>query len=115
MKTIREIIAEYIPNEDISTEMVDKLYEYKNQRVIDELQKLKDNYIDLWELTDDLDNRIEELKQQIWKEHTKQSSGYSKDILRTMSILYGYGKKITSPVSTVNMQEMKEYILQANY
>ena len=43
--------------------MVDKLYEYKNQRVIDELEKLKDNYIDLWELTDDLDNRIEELKQ----------------------------------------------------
>ena len=63
MKTIREIIAEYIPNEDISAEMVDKLYEYKNQRVIDELEKLKDNYIDLWELTDDLDNRIEELKQ----------------------------------------------------
>ena len=39
MKTIREIIAEYIPNEDISAEMVDELYEYKNQRVIDALQK----------------------------------------------------------------------------
>ena len=83
MKTIREIIAEYIPNEDISAEMVDKLYEYKNQRVIDELEKLKDNYIDLWELTDDLDKRIKELKQQIWKEHTKQSSGYLRDTSRT--------------------------------
>jgi hypothetical protein len=31
--------------------------------VIEELEKLKDNYIDLWELTDDLDKRIKELKQ----------------------------------------------------
>jgi hypothetical protein len=36
---------------------------YANQRVIEELEKLKDNYIDLWELTDDLDKRIKELKQ----------------------------------------------------
>tara|TARA_R110002073_G_scaffold333471_1_gene521184 strand:- start:792 stop:974 length:183 start_codon:yes stop_codon:yes gene_type:complete len=60
MKTIREIIAEYIPNEDISAEMVDKLYEYKNQRVIDELERLKfakgiDSTIILY--------RIKELKQ----------------------------------------------------
>jgi plastocyanin domain-containing protein len=41
MKTIREIIAEYMPNKDISAEMVDKLYEYKNQRVIEELGKLR--------------------------------------------------------------------------
>ena len=41
METIRGIIAEYMPNEDISDEMVDKLYEYKNQRVIEELDKLK--------------------------------------------------------------------------
>ena len=42
MKTIREIIAEYIPNKDISAEMVDKLYEYKNQRVIEELEEQRE-------------------------------------------------------------------------
>ena len=89
MKTIREIIAEYMPNKDISAEMVDKLYEYKDQRVIEELAKIGVENLSA------VNDRIKEIKQQIWKEHTKQSNGYSKDILRTMSILYGYGKKIT--------------------
>ena len=47
MKTIREIVAEYIPNKDISAEMVDKLYEYKNQRVIEELEKIKELNVDI--------------------------------------------------------------------
>ena len=59
MKTIREIVAEYIPNKDISAEMVDKLYEYKNQRVIEELEKLDNAEYTLF----DLKNRIKELKQ----------------------------------------------------
>ena len=66
MKTIREIIAEYIPNKDISAEMVDKLYEYKNQRVIEELEELIDG-LDEFELHSDfpylINKRIKELKQ----------------------------------------------------
>ena len=70
MKTIREIIGEYIPNEDISVEMVDKLYEYKNQRVIEELEKLKEECTDVGGYNDttwgvmeeDIDKRIKELK-----------------------------------------------------
>ena len=58
MKTIREIIAEYIPNKDISAEMVDKLYEYKNQRVIDELENICND-----EETEYIRYRIKELKQ----------------------------------------------------
>ena len=50
--------------------------QYANQRVIEELEKItEDSYIDLWELIDNLEVRIRELKQQIWKEHTKQSNG----------------------------------------
>ena len=77
MKTIREIIAEYIPNKDISSEMVDKLYEYKNQRVIEELEKLLENESNEWVDDEDgneecgvrivysirLRDRIKELKQ----------------------------------------------------
>mgnify|MGYP003650611316 FL=1 len=66
MKTIREIIAEYMPNKDISAEMVDKLYEYKNQRVIEELEELIDG-LDEFELHSDfpylINKRIKELKQ----------------------------------------------------
>ena len=52
--------------------------QYANQRVIEELASLKGLGVTY---TDDvIDERIKELKQQIWKEHTKQSSGYSKDI-----------------------------------
>ena len=72
-----------IPYKYGSQECAKLMHSYANERVIEELEKLKDNYIDLWELTDDLDKRIKELKQQIWKEHTKQSSGYLKDISKT--------------------------------
>ena len=85
MKTIREIVAEYIPNKDISAEMVDKLYEYKNQRVIEELEKIKELNVDIPVFgggttisavtVENIDREIRILKQQIWKEHTRQLSG----------------------------------------
>ena len=38
--------------------------QYANQRVIEELEKItEDSYIDLWELIDNLEVRIRELKQ----------------------------------------------------
>ena len=38
--------------------------QYANQRVIEELEKItEDSYIDLWELIDNLEVRIKELKQ----------------------------------------------------
>ena len=67
----REIIIEEIDfgrthlaqDKDITDNIMIDVEQYANQRVIEELEKLKDNYIDLWELTDDLDKRIKELKQ----------------------------------------------------
>ena len=72
-KELREIIIEEIDfgrthlaqDKDITDNIMIDVEQYANQRVIEELEKLKDNYIDLWELTDDLDKRIKELKQQI--------------------------------------------------
>ena len=37
MKTIREIVEEYIPKEHISSEMIDKLNNHNNQRVIEDV------------------------------------------------------------------------------
>ena len=37
--TIRKIISKYIPNETISSDMVDELYEYANQRVIEDVSE----------------------------------------------------------------------------
>lgn len=53
MKTIREIIKEYIPNEDISKEMIYRLYEREEAIIIMELE----NAISM------LQERIKELKQ----------------------------------------------------
>ena len=51
--------------------------QYANQRVIEELAKIG------VENLSSVNDRIKELKQQIWKEHTKQSSGCLKDISKT--------------------------------
>ena len=37
MKTIREIVEEYIPKEYISSEMIDKLNNHNNKRVIEDV------------------------------------------------------------------------------
>ena len=88
MKTIREIIAEYIPNEDISAEMVDRLYEYKNQHIEfleNKVRELEKNLIDEYQYINNLtnitdkycireytDEMIKELKQQIWVTQKEQ-------------------------------------------
>jgi len=39
MKTIREIVEEYIPKEYISSDMIDKLNNHSNQRVVEDVSE----------------------------------------------------------------------------
>ena len=66
-----------------------ELEQYANQKVIEEVNEFKlwlyknypDKFIDI-DITL-LYKLFNKLKQQIWKEHTKQLSGYLKDISKT--------------------------------
>ena len=75
-----EMIIKYVVSNGTTTERLNDsdviilMNDFANKRVIEELEKIKGLGVTY---TDDvIDKRIKELKQQIWKEHTKQSSGY---------------------------------------
>lgn len=77
-----EMIIKYVVSNGTTTERLNDsdviilMNDYANQRIIEELEALKlcnGVGMDLEIIIDDI---IKELKQQIWKEHTRQSSGF---------------------------------------
>jgi len=62
-------------------------------------------------------NAAKNLDIKLWKkkEHTKQSNGYWKTILKRMSSLYGLGKMITLQWYMKTMMEMIGFLRVRNY